>query len=83
LKASLKGVNRQRIKDGYEKIHDMVSGFRDNEGVVDGQQFTRIRPEAVKEIQRIQQEVENLRNLSERLKGLVSFRASHPVPIIP
>ena len=65
-----KGVNSERVKEGYAKIRELVKGFRDNEMTIDGQLFSKVRPELVKEIQAIQQEVEDLKGIAEKLKGL-------------
>lgn len=63
-------VDKSKVKDGYSKIRKLTNAFRDNNGIIDGVLFSRIRPALVKQIRDIQQEVENLKNESSKLKGL-------------
>lgn len=65
-----KGVDTGKIREGYDTIRNITRAFRDNELTIDGSLFSMSRPELVKQIKDIQQETENLRALSQKLKGL-------------
>lgn len=70
IATALKDVNKDKIKEGYQKIRQLTSPFRDNEGVIDGILFSKVRPELVKEIKNLQQEAENLKSAAAGLRGL-------------
>lgn len=70
FRSIFKGVSADTIREGYAKIRDLTRAFRDNEMTIDGQLFSKVRPELVKEIQKIQQDVEDLKGISEKLRGI-------------
>lgn len=64
-------IDEQKLGEGgYKKIRDMVNGFRDPDGVIDGVLFSRARPQLIKEIKEIQEANEELKNKASKLKGL-------------
>lgn len=63
-------VNKDYIRNGYEKIKELTKTFRDRDGVIDGILFSKIKPDLVVQIRDIQQELENLKNIASKLKGL-------------
>lgn len=70
LRAILGKVDKEAIKNGYKKIKALTQAFRDNDGIIDGILFSKVRPELIIQIKNIQQELENLKNKASRLKGL-------------
>lgn len=67
---SLRVVNKDKVKEGYKKIRTLTSAFRDNEGIIDGILFSKVKGDLIKQIWEIQTETERLKDQASRLKGL-------------
>ena len=59
---------KDELKKGTQVLKDLTRGFRDNEGVIDGELFTTSHPEAIKVIKDIQQQSEELKKQLNSLK---------------
>lgn len=70
LAAAFTERDKDLMQKSYKKLSDLVKAYRDNHGVVDGISFQKNKPEAVKLIKEIQQELELVNEAVDSISGL-------------
>lgn len=70
LAKSFNPEDKEQIKEGYQKIREIVKPYRDIDGVIDGQLISKAVPDLVQLIKTIQESVEKIKQATQKLGSL-------------